>query len=137
MASHGKYGTILSVGERQSWPCSTQIATNLIAKRLALIAEAAHAFPPIGAQGFNLSLRDIETLAQGIEGRPDPGAAGILKKYERARQADITARVAGVDLLNRAVRTSFGPLRAARGTGLSVLEAVPPLKRLAMRIGMG
>lgn len=135
--SFGHYGEITEVSPRQLWPATTQVASDLTAKRVALVAEAAHAFPPIGAQGFNLSLRDIEALAKVCAGQSDPGGAAVLRSYSRARQPDIMARVAGVDLLNRSVRSELRPVRDLRRLGLSVIGNTPPLKRLVMGLGMG
>ncbi len=135
--SNGVYGEITHAAPRALWPATTQVATDLIARRTALVAEAAHAFPPIGAQGFNLSLRDIETLAQLCEGAEDTGADSLLATYKRRRTPDILARTAGVDLLNRSVRTTLRPVRDLRRLGLSVLGRTPPLRKLAMTLGMG
>jgi len=135
--SHGVYGEITAAAPRALWPATTQVATGLTATRTVLVAEAAHAFPPIGAQGFNLSLRDVETLAALCVQADDPGAEATLTAYSRKRTPDILARTAGVDLLNRSVRSGFQPVRDLRRAGLSILGRTPPLRRLAMKIGMG
>lgn len=135
--SHGLYGEITAAAPRALWPATTQVATGLTATRTVLVAEAAHAFPPIGAQGFNLSLRDVETLAGLVAEADDPGSEALLSAYARKRTPDILARTAGVDILNRSVRTELRPVRDIRRAGLSLLGTAPPLRRLAMRIGMG
>ena len=54
-------------------------AKALIGQRLALVGEAGHVFPPIGAQGLNLGLRDCAHLAEAVAGGgDDPGAPGVL-----------------------------------------------------------
>lgn len=135
--SHGVYGEITTAAPRALWPAATQVATGLTATRTVLMAEAAHAFPPIGAQGFNLSLRDVEALAILCAAADDSGSAKTLADYTRQRMPDILARTAGVDLLNRSVRSSLQPVRDIRRAGLSILGRTPPLRRLAMKIGMG
>ena len=135
--SQGVYGEITAAEPRALWPATAQVATALTATRTALVAEAAHAFPPIGAQGFNLSLRDVETLAALCAKAGDPGGRDVLSAYARRRAADILARTAGVDLLNRSVRSDLRPVRDLRRAGLSLLGRAPPLRRLAMRVGMG
>ena len=135
--SHGLYGEITAAAPRAVWPATTQVATGLTARRTVLLAEAAHAFPPIGAQGFNLSLRDVEALASLCAKADDPGGEALTKAYARQRTPDILARTAGVDILNRSVRTEVRALRDLRRMGLSVLGNTPPLRRLAMKIGMG
>jgi len=135
--SQGVVGEIKRVDNRAVWNSQITVATGLTAPRTALIAEAVHAFPPIGAQGFNTSLRDVETLASLIEGADDPGAADALKQYSRKRMPEIYARTAGIDLLNRSVLSSTRLVRDLRHMGLSVLGRTSPLKRFAMRVGMG
>ena len=135
--SQGAVGEIETVENRATWNSSITVAKALTAPRTALIAEAAHAFPPIGAQGFNTSLRDVETLAAIAEEAEDPGAEAVLTKYARQRMPDILARTAGVDLLNRSVLSAVPLVRDVRRMGLSALGKTQPLKRMAMRVGMG
>lgn len=136
-ASQNVLGEIKTVKNRAVWNSGITVATGLTAPRTALIAEAVHAFPPIGAQGFNTSLRDVETLASLIESADDPGTESVLKQYARKRMPDVLARTAGVDLLNRSVLSSTRLVRDLRHLGLSTLGRTAPLKRLAMRVGMG
>ncbi|MCJ2021219.1 UbiH/UbiF family hydroxylase [Methylobacterium sp. E-065] len=111
-----------------------------VARRLALIGEAAHVFPPIGAQGLNLGLRDAATLRDGVlraarDGR-DPGSRPVLDGYASARRVDTAARTAAVDLLNRSLLTDLLPVDALRGLGLLVMGQLGPLRRLVMREGV-
>lgn len=135
--SQGVVGEIEVVENRATWNSSITVTTSLTAPRTALIAEAAHAFPPIGAQGFNTSLRDVETLAALAEEAEDPGSEAVLRQYGRKRMPDIVARTAGVDLLNRSVLSSIPFVRDIRRMGLGALGRTAPLKRFAMRVGMG
>ena len=133
----GLFGPLRVAGARAVWPIIAQVATRLSAPRLALVAEAAHVVPPIGAQGLNMSLADIESLARTVENAPDPGAPDLLARYARRQMPAILARVAGVDLLNRAARAEAQPLRDLRGLGLLAIDRVGPLRRLAIRAGLG
>lgn len=139
--SAGVLGRLTLEGRRAVWPIVAQIADRLDAPRMALIAEAAHVVPPIGAQGLNMSLRDIGALADLlVEARAagrDIGAPEVLARYHRARHAKVLARILGVDALNRAAMTGTGPLRGLRGLGLDVLSGTTPLRRAAMRLGLG
>jgi 2-octaprenyl-6-methoxyphenol hydroxylase len=117
-----------------------QIVTRLVATRLALVGDAAHAFPPIGAQGLNLGLRDVKGLIEAAreaaaEG-DDIGGAAALERFSRSRGLDIATRTGAVDGLNRSLLAHFGPLDAARGLGLAALGAIGPLRRLVMREGV-
>ncbi|MEL6680909.1 MAG: FAD-dependent monooxygenase, partial [Pseudomonadota bacterium] len=118
-----------------------QTAERLSGPRTALVAEAAHVMPPIGAQGLNMSLADIETLLDLVTGArsagKDIGAPELLARYARARRPDIAMRVTGVDLLNRAAMTEAQPLRDLRRIGLRALSGIGPLKQTVMRLGLG
>lgn len=132
----GVLGNIAEVGARAAFPLSGLMARGLARNRVALIGEAAHVIPPIGAQGLNLGFRDVADLRRAVEGASDPGAPDVLARYERARRGDILARTLAADLLNRTLISTFLPLQLARGVGLAGLAMIPPLRRMAMRQGM-
>lgn len=132
--SRSLVGRIEIDGPRQRFPLTGQTARHFAARRIALIGEAAHVFPPIGAQGLNLSLRDAAVFAAvAAAHRADPGSADALADYDRRRSGDILSRTTAVDALNRTLLTSFLPVQAARGIGLFALDRLPALKRFAMR----
>ncbi len=131
------YGPLEIAGPRAVWPMISQVALRLTARRLVLVAETAHVMPPIGAQGLNTSLHDIETLARLVDGADDPGADDLLATYQRRILPRTLARVAGIDLLNRAAQAEAQPIRDLRRLGLSAISHVPFLNRLAVRAGMG
>ena len=134
---HSILGSVKLVGPVQRFPLSGATATRMTADRVALVGEAAHVFPPIGAQGLNLGLRDAAAIvAAALASRDDPGQPSALARYERARRGDVVSRTLGVDLLNRSLLAGFLPAQAARTFGLSALAAVPLLRRFAMREGV-
>jgi 2-octaprenyl-6-methoxyphenol hydroxylase len=108
------------------------------APRVALVGEAAHVFPPIGAQGLNLGLRDVMELARAVGGPPgDPGSASTLAAYDQGRGFDVRTRTGAVDALNRSLLAGFLPLDMVRGLGLLALSNIRPLRRFVMRQGLG
>ncbi len=132
------FGPLKLVSPRQVWPIITQHAERLNAERVALIAEAAHVMPPIGAQGLNMSLNDIATLLDLAEARRDGlGDAAMLDAYHKARYGDITLRVRGIDLLNRASQAGSSVARNARAKGLSALYGAAPVRKMLMQMGLG
>lgn len=136
--SCGVLGPLRLASRRTIWPIISQRATELVSQRLALIAEAAHVVPPIGAQGLNMSLADTEALLDLAEVSPTTlGGADMLNNYERKRMNDILIRVTGIDMLNRASQMRAQPLRDARAMGLQALYAATPVRRMLMQMGLG
>ncbi|MDQ0392947.1 2-octaprenyl-6-methoxyphenol hydroxylase [Labrys monachus] len=134
--SHALLGRIEIDSPRSFWPMTSIMADSYARRRIALVGEAAHVFPPIGAQGFNLTLRDISALADAVAGRADPGSAPALDAYARARSFDASSRRSMVDLLNRSLLSGQVPLQGLRGLGLYALERIGPLRRAMMRQGL-
>lgn len=133
----GLLGDITEIGPRNAFPLGALVARKLTGERLALVGEAAHVMPPIGAQGLNLGFRDVADLvACAARASQDPGAADMLAAYETARRGDVLTRMAAADLLNRTLISGLLPLQFARGAGLMALSMFAPLRRAAMRQGM-
>ncbi|MER9316649.1 UbiH/UbiF family hydroxylase [Mesorhizobium sp. M0659] len=122
---------------RQIYPLSAASPGRFAQNRVALVGEAAHVFPPIGAQGLNLGIRDVEDLI-GIAGknRSDPGAAKALAAYDSRRRPDILARSGAVNLLNMSLLSDMLPAQMARSAGLNVLGSFAPLRAFFMREGL-
>ncbi|MBC7313759.1 MAG: UbiH/UbiF family hydroxylase [Rhizobium sp.] len=121
----------------QAWPLSGMTANRYGKGRAAFIGEAGHAFPPIGAQGLNLSLRDIAALEDILcdrTGRPIAADAG--DRFDAKRRVDVISRTASVDLLNRSLLSSLLPVQMLRAAGLQVLSSVAPLRHLVMQEGV-
>jgi 2-octaprenyl-6-methoxyphenol hydroxylase len=119
------------------FPLSAALAESFAARRIVLVGEAAHLFPPIGAQGLNLGFRDVRGLSHVLKRHPtDPGSAQALQAYQEARQADVRTRTLAVDLLNRSLLTDFLPVQLLRGVGLAAVSSVPLLRRALMRQGL-
>lgn len=138
--AHSILGKITVEDGHGLFPLGTEIAQNFAARRIALVGEAAHVIPPIGAQGLNLGLRDAATIGElVVEARragADIGADDVLARYERMRRADVTSRAFAVDALNRSLLTDFLPVQGMRGLGLYLLDRIAPLRRALMREGV-
>lgn len=125
-------------GPRGCVPMAGLSVDRFTAERVALVGEAAHVFPPIGAQGLNLGLRDVASLVKALgPAKGDAGAPDRLRRYETARGADVRTRTLVVDTVNRSLLAGLAPLDAARSMGLMAVAAIPPLRRMVMRQGLG
>lgn len=136
--SCGILGPLKLATRRMVWPIISQRATALTGPRTALIAEAAHVVPPIGAQGLNMSLADLRALLELAEAKPAAiGTQTMLREFEKRRKLDIHARVTGIDVLNRASMIEAQPLRDLRAGALDMLYGIAPLRRALMKAGLG
>lgn len=121
----------------QSWPLSGLVPTSFARNRVFLAGESAHVFPPIGAQGLNLGIRDVETLLETLPtDSTDLGAPSVISTYNRKRSPDIFARTGAVDALNRSLLSDFLPVQMVRSGGLELLRAFSPLRGFVMREGL-
>ncbi|MBT8459032.1 MAG: FAD-dependent monooxygenase [Boseongicola sp.] len=136
--SCGVLGQMTLISPKNVWPIVTQEAEHLISERVALIAEAAHVLPPIGAQGLNTSLRDVAILAELSQTAKDGlGTREFLAAYVKARSKDIRRRAQFIDLYNRICRSDLPPIQDLRSAGLRVVHDLAPLRRKVMTAGMG
>lgn len=136
--SCGLFGPLTLASRRTVWPIISQIAERMYGERVALIAEAAHVVPPIGAQGLNMSLSDLRCLLDLAQSAPDRlGDKEMLETYHRRRHSEVMARVAGVDLLNRASMIESQPMRDLRAAGLGAIYSLAPVRKAMMQLGLG
>ena len=120
-------GRIRRVGARSAYPIQRVLADRLTASRAVLVGNAAQTIHPIGAQGFNLGLRDALTLAETLQGHADPGSDEVLRAYEGARREDRERTLAFSDGLARATANPSFPMHVLRSLGLLGLGHVPGL----------
>lgn len=138
--AHSHLGAMRIDGPRGLVPMSGLSVSRYGAPRLALVGEAAHVFPPIGAQGLNLGFRDVASLRDAVldafEERQEPGSPETLRFYQRSRDLDVRLRTAAVDGLNRTLLTGMIPADFLRGAGLLALSHIGLLRRVVMREGV-
>jgi 2-octaprenyl-6-methoxyphenol hydroxylase len=138
--SHSILGRTRVEPGRHLFPLAIERPRQFAHKRIALVGEAAHVIPPIGAQGLNMGLRDAADIA-GIVGEAlasgeDPGSPQMLIRYGSARRADVLSRTFAIDIANRSLLSDFLPMQSLRAAGLHLIGTVGPLRRIAMREGL-
>lgn len=138
--AHSVLGKVAAEPGHGVFRLGVETAGRFAARRVALVGEAGHVMPPIGAQGLNLGLRDAATIGELVVAArrdgADVGGASLTDEYDRRRRADVRSRVAAVDLLNRTLLSDFLPAQSARGLGLYALDQIGPLRRAMMREGV-
>lgn len=136
----GLLGALGKIAPRAVFPLSGLTAERFGGNRVALVGEAGHVIPPIGAQGLNLGIRDAAALAdcvaEALAAGRDPGGSVALDAYSARRRSDVTSRITTIDVLNRSLISDFVPVHLARGMGLVALKTFGPLRRLAIREGL-
>jgi len=139
-ASYSILGKIEAEPARGRFPLRVATARRFADRRIALVGEAAHVIPPIGAQGLNLGLRDAATISElaikADRQSQDIGGAEMLASYDRLRRADVGSRTFAIDLLNRTLLSDFLPAQSMRGLGLYLIDRIGPLRRAVMREGV-
>lgn len=134
-------GRITAVGRRASFPLAAMHARRYVRPRFALVGDAAHSVHPMAGQGVNLGMIDAATLAQVVleacRAQRDPGAYMTLRRYERWRKGDNLLMLGVIDSLKRLYEAPQLPMRLFRNQGMSLVNALTPLKRLMMAQAMG
>jgi 2-octaprenyl-6-methoxyphenol hydroxylase len=132
-----RLGRFTKLGRRAAYPLTQVISDQLTAGRVMFAGNAAQSLHPVAAQGFNLGLRDVATIAEIVADASDPGAPEILAAYEQ-RRARERERVSNfTDQLVRVFSNRIPGLRALRHLGLLALDLVPPAKDAVMWENLG
>ncbi|WP_448244361.1 2-octaprenyl-6-methoxyphenyl hydroxylase [Pseudoxanthomonas mexicana] len=132
-----RIGRLVASGERSAYPIARVVAQRLVADRAVVLGNAAQTIHPIGAQGFNLGLRDALTLAEEIARGDDPGAASRLAAYAARRREDRERTLAFSDGLARLTANPSPLLKPVRSAGLVAMEAQPSLQAFLVGGAMG
>ncbi|MGA2055378.1 MAG: UbiH/UbiF family hydroxylase [Bradyrhizobium sp.] len=138
--SHSILGRLQVEPGRNRFALAIEQPAKFAKARIALVGEAAHVLPPIGAQGLNMGLRDAADIAdiarEALTLGEDPGSSSVLDRYASARRADVMSRTFAIDIANRSLLSAFLPTQSLRAAGLHLIGSFGPLRRLAMREGL-
>jgi 2-octaprenyl-6-methoxyphenol hydroxylase len=139
-----RLGAFRRAGRRSAYPLALSKALRVTARRSVLVGNAAHGLHPVAAQGFNLGLRDVATLADCIADALADGSScqaigerDVLERYAEWRRHDQRKLVGFTDGLVRLFTSGHGPLRTARDLGMLAFDLVPGVRREFARHTMG
>ena len=138
-----RLGRFVKMGKRSSYPLRLVRAREDIRQRVVLMGNAAHAIHPVGAQGFNLGLRDAATLAEVLadalrsDPAADPGDRDLLRRYSTWRKPDQDGTIAYSDGLARIYSNDSALVSLGRIAGLMAHAFMPPLRRHMATRAMG
>jgi 2-polyprenyl-6-methoxyphenol 4-hydroxylase len=135
-----RLGPFKAVGERVSYPLALTTSEEQVRRRLAVIGNAAHSLHPVAGQGFNLSLRDIDCLAQCLIDQPQEADAGELEpllSYQKQREKDQRNTLLFTDNLTKLFGLTSSAVALGRNSGLLMMDLVPALRNQFAHFGMG
>jgi 2-octaprenyl-6-methoxyphenol hydroxylase len=133
-----RLGSLRQVGARHLYPLALTAAKEQVRQHLVVLGNAAHSLHPIAGQGYNLSLRDTQVLAEALLGSVAPlGNLATLQGYLRSQQLDQQLTVGFSDQVTRLFSSGQPLLAAGRNLGLLGLDLLPPAKRWFARQAMG
>ncbi|GFM49952.1 2-octaprenyl-6-methoxyphenyl hydroxylase [Pseudomonas capsici] len=133
-----RLGTLRQVGTRHVYPLSLVEAEEQVRSHLVVLGNAAHSLHPIAGQGFNLSLRDADALAEALlESDKSPGDLTTLLAYRERQRLDQQMTVGFSDKVTRLFGSTQPVITAGRNLGLLGLDLLPPAKRWFARQAMG
>lgn len=134
------FGHISFSGQKAIFPLALGFTPQPARERIIVIGESAHIVPPIAAQGWNMSVRDIMTLtsllADAAKSGKDIGSQEVLNAYAPRRQLDVAQRLSAISALAGVATRPAGPQKLIRQAGLAAIGQFSGLKRGLMRAGL-
>lgn len=136
LQNHGSLGLISDVAPAHAFAMRGVKADAFAARRVYLVGEAAHVFPPVGAQGLNMSLRDAGHMLDVVDASEDPGCTEAMARYDALRRSDVLPRQTAISMMNRSLLADVLPPHLLRATGLAAVAYLKPLREMAIREGL-
>lgn len=136
LQNHGMLGRVSDVTPAKTFPMRGISTEKLAANRTILVGEAAHVFPPVGAQGLNMSFRDIAHAVERIAAAHDPGTDEVMRAYDQSRRADIAPRTFAISMMNQTLLSEFTTPHVLRAIGLTAVGSIPALRDYVLRTGL-
>ena len=132
-----RLGVLQDVGQRSAYPLALTVSHSLVEGNAVLIGNAAQSVHPVAAQGFNLGLRDVQTLVNLLKQAQHNDFAALLHNYQQTRQQDRDHVIKLTDDLTRLFAPQQGPIKAMRSLGLRMIANLPVAQRSVLRRNFG
>lgn len=139
-ASHGELGRLRLEGERARWPLQKATASRWCGPGWVLAGDAAHTVHPLAGQGLNLGLADAQALARVLHEREywrSLGDEKLLRRYERARKADVALMQLATSGLQQLFSQESRAMGMVRNWGMRGFEHSGPVKQWVARQAAG
>ena len=135
-----RLGEFKHLGGRTSYPLLLSEVPRLHANRGVIIGNAANALHPVAAQGFNLGLRDVATLADclsEVKDNHDIGSTDMLLDYSEWRQNDQKKLRIFTDNLVKLFGSNKKSVQILRNISMVGFDLVPGFRKFFVRHTMG
>lgn len=136
-AIHGDLGRLSAVSARTVFAMRGLTATKFAAGRTLLAGESAHVVPPIGAQGLNMSFRDVALAADLILAERVGQVQKIVEHYDQRRRREVLPRQQLISAVNKSLLLGWLPADTARAAALWAVHGLAPLRQAVMSVGLG
>ncbi len=125
-----RVGQFLSIEKRNRFPLKLSTLKSAAIPHLAIIGNAAQTMHPVAGQGFNVGLRDAETLAKLLIAEPKAqwGNEPMLQSYQKQRARDARGSLKFTDSLLEIFSNDLIGVSGARGFGLGALSMLKPAR---------
>jgi 2-octaprenyl-6-methoxyphenol hydroxylase len=134
--NHGSLGLVTGVSPPAVFAMRGVKAEVFAARRVYLVGEAAHVFPPVGAQGLNMSLRDVGHMLDVVMAAGDGGSEAAMDAYKARRLPDVVPRQAAISFMNSSLLLHDVMPNLLRVAGLAAVSTLPMVRKLALREGL-
>ena len=136
-----RMGMVEKVGERVAYPLALTTASEQVRRNIVVLGNAAHSLHPVAGQGFNLSLRDVATLADVLGKAKSAGtdfsSLETLERYQQQQLADQQNTLMFSDNLPKLFAQASSVVALGRNSGLVMMDLLPSLRSRFAKFGMG
>lgn len=139
-AGANRLGALRPLTPPAAFPLRMMRVPRIVAPRLALVGDAAHAIHPLSGHGINLGFLDARELAHTLLALPnhrDCGDERALRRYARVRAEEVALLQWATHGLQRLFRPQHPALSTLRNLGLNLTDNLPVVRNMLVRYALG